>query len=480
MPALRAIRLLQSVESTDTSGAELETFLGDAGRLGEFKFLLSLRGQTKRIANNQVTLDAILLSPLAVNAMFTTASADNDAAADAMTSSATAMSTLAVDSGALTAIFGNTTSRGLFTASASYSANVLPVTTLLAGLSTATYTTKDLLFAASSAMTAIFSDVPASQSVAVDQDMLTRTAAQNVAVDAIAGNATILAVFTPSTMAMTTFAADNSAMVEFITQSEAMTAFSQSSVAMPIIAANATAWATYKTAADFAANLKDIIANIIGVTPSAYANVDAIIADATAMALVAASTPACEALASSSAAITTLASSANLGIILGSATAMGVFGTEANIGTFLAAGAYAGVFGSAAANSVIVASNTLMDVVATTSAITDYLAGFAVTAIPSNLNSPAGSAHAFGGFPDKWIMLSIRANNIGAITMTHTIAATPLAGTTYSNVVSSSGVVTATVVFGVSNPATWTASGIGITSASSPETTYVDMTGAVG
>jgi hypothetical protein len=245
---------------------------------------------------------------------------------------------------------------------------------------------------------------------------------------------------------------------------------------MVAISSNATAWTTFQTSAFFDTNLKDIIANIIGVTPSAYADVDAIIADASALTLVAASTPACEALASSSAAVTTLASSANLSIIMGSSTAMGVFGTAANIGTFLGvAAAIPVVFGSAIAKGVIVASNTLMDVVATTGAITDYLAGLATTAIPSNLNV-VNSNNVFGGFPDKFIILKIRANNIGAIAMTFTLAGSPLAGTEYGNEVSASGTVTATAVFGVNNPATWAASGIAATSAASPEVTYFDMT----
>lgn len=480
MPALRAIRLLQSVEAGTTLGAAFETYLQDNGRLGEFNWLLSLRGHTKRIANNQLVLDAILLSPKAINSVFTTASASNNTAAGAMVASPAAMTSLSGSSAALTAIFENTTSRNLFTASGTYGDNVLSITTLLASLDPAEFTTKDLLFDSAPAMTAIFSDTEAAQSVVVNQDMLTRTAAQTVAVETIGTDSAILALFAPSQLAMNSLAANSDAMVELITHSEAVVAFAQNAVAMKAISSASAAWTTFKSSSFFAANLKDVIANIIGVTAGDFANVNAIIADASAMATLAESTPACEALASSSSAITTLASSSNLSIITGSANAMGVFGTETILGSFLAVpAATSAVFGSALANGVIVASNTLMDVVATTSSITDYLAGFATTAIPSN-NNVVGSNNVFGGFPDKFITLSIRANNIGAIAMTHTLEGSPLAGTTYSNVVSSSGVVTTAVVVGLSAAHTWKASGIAATAAASPSVTYVDMTGAIG
>ncbi len=478
MPTLRAIRLLQSVEAGNTLGAELETFLQDDGRLGEIKFLLSMRGQTRRIANNPVTIAAFLLSPKAIDAVFTLATPNNNTASTAMVASPVAMAALSVDSSALDSIFGNVTSRNLFTASENYSENVLSVTTLLAGLSRTTYSTKTLLFAAPSAMAAVFSNLAAARSVVVDQDMLTRSAASSIAVETIATSPEILGVFAPSSMAMTTFAANNSAMQEFVVNDDPMEIFSQSPVAMAAISSNATAWTIFQGSHFFSSYLKDTIVNILGLTGS-YANVDAIIADAVAMASLAESTPACEALASNPVAIATLASSPNLSIIMGSTTAMGVFGTEANIAAFLAVpAAIPVVFGSAIANGIIVASTTLMNVVAGTPAITGYLSGFAVTHIPSNLNA-INANNVFGGFPDKFITLKIRANNIGAIAMTFTLAGSPLAGTG-SNVISASGTVTATAVFGLSNPATWKASGIAATAAASPEVTYIDMTGAIG
>jgi hypothetical protein len=242
------------------------------------------------------------------------------------------------------------------------------------------------------------------------------------------------------------------------------------------VAANTDAWNLYLAAPLFALNLKNIVANLAGLTPSDYVNVDALIASAPALTAIAASSAASQALSTSSDAIATLASSANLSIILGSATAMTYFGTEANIQAFLSVpAAVSVVFGSTVAKGIIVASDTLMDLIAATPTITSYLSGIAVTAIPSNLNV-VNSNNVFGGFPDKFIILSIRANNIGAIAMSFTLAGTPLAGTTYSNVVSASGTVTATAVLGLNDPATWKASGIAATAAASPEVTYVDMT----
>jgi hypothetical protein len=242
------------------------------------------------------------------------------------------------------------------------------------------------------------------------------------------------------------------------------------------VAANTDAWNLYLAAPLFSLNLKNIVANLAGLTASDYVSVNDLIASSAALTAIAANASASQALSTSSDAITTLASSANLSIILNSATAMTYFGTEAILQTFLAVpSAVSVVFGSSVAKGVIVASDVLMDLVAATPAITSYLAGIAVTAIPSNLNS-VGANNVFGGFPAKFITLSIRANNIGAIAMTFTLAGTPLAGTAYGNVVSASGTVTATAVLGLSNPATWKASGIAATAAASPEVTYVDMT----
>jgi hypothetical protein len=242
------------------------------------------------------------------------------------------------------------------------------------------------------------------------------------------------------------------------------------------ISANEDAWNLFLAGPLFDLNLKNIIANLAGLTPTDYVNVNSLIASSTALTAIAANAFASQALSTSSAAITTLASSPNLNLILDSATAMTYFGTETIIQSFLAVpGAVSVVFGSSVAKGIIVASDVLMDLIATTSTITDYLATISTTAIPSNLNA-VGTNNVFGGFPDKFIILSIRANNIGAIVMTFTLGGSPLAGTAYGNVVSASGTVTGTAVLGLSNPATWKASGIAATAAASPETTYVDMT----
>jgi hypothetical protein len=247
-------------------------------------------------------------------------------------------------------------------------------------------------------------------------------------------------------------------------------------VAVTAVAANEDAWNLYLASPLFDLNLKNIVANLAGLTPADYANVNALIASAPALTAIAANSAASQALSTNAAAITTLASSPNLSIILGSTTAMTYFGTETIIQTFLEVpAAVSVVFGSSVAKGIIVASDTLIDFIAATPAITSYLSGISTTAIPSNLNA-VGTNNTFGGFPDKFIILSIRANNIGAIVMTFTLAGSPLAGTTYGNVVSTSGTVTGTAILGLSNPATWKASGIAATAAASPETKYVDMT----
>lgn len=62
MPTLRARRLLNAVEAGTVSGAQLETYLADAGRLAEFSALINNRGQMKRIVAGPQTITSILAS----------------------------------------------------------------------------------------------------------------------------------------------------------------------------------------------------------------------------------------------------------------------------------------------------------------------------------------------------------------------------------------------------------------------------------
>lgn len=476
MPELRAIRLLNAIESGNVLGAELETYLSDDGRLAEFTVLLSQRSQAQRMANGQVTMDAIVLSLKAKNAIFVQATEGNSTAVEAVVKSAIAMNAVSNNVTSLEKVSDNPTSWSKFIASNYYESNIKDIVANYAGVDSSLYANITALIVDPTSFGDISVNARAMKAIVASLGTVDIMGGNSVAMSAVADNTVAIGIVASATDIMPTIASHTEAMNEIVSRSIATSLMSNNKGAIQAISKNSIAWSNYLGGTYFSSNLKNIVANIANLTPSDYANVDEIIASETALTAVSLNSQASQALASSSSAVLTLASSPNLSIILGSAIAMEFFGTESAITSFIGVtAAVPVVFTSAIAKSVIVASDALMNIIATTAAITDHLTTIATTALPTNLNS-VGSNNVFGGFPDKFIVLKIRANNIGAIAMTFTLAGSPIAGSTYGNVVSASGTVTATAVFGLTNPATWKASGIAATAAASPEVTYVDMT----
>tara|TARA_R110000851_G_scaffold131354_2_gene265208 strand:- start:2101 stop:3531 length:1431 start_codon:yes stop_codon:yes gene_type:complete len=476
MSEVRPYRLLNAVENGTVLGPELNTILGDAGRLAEWTVLYAQRGQAKRISNGATTMLAITNSLIATNAAFLQATATNDTIVVAVAKSAIAMAAVSDVSSVLQTVSGNPTAWGYFYGSDFYESHIKKIIAHLSGIDPSVYASTNLLITDPVSMGDISVSEQGMRALVNSLPSATIMAGSSVAMPLVAANSIAINLVAQQTNIMSAIAASTTAMSNIVSYSVAMNAMSINAGAIQAIGANAAAWTSFKSSAHFSNNLKEVIANLAGLIPSDYASIDAIIANEVALTAVAASAQASDALSTSSAATTTLASSPNLSIILGSAVSMTYYGTEANIQAFLTVpAAVPVVFGSSVAKAVIVASDTLMDFIAATSSITSYLGTIAATAIPSNLNA-VGTNNVFGGFPDKFIILSIRANNIGAIAMTFTLAGSPLAGTSYGNVISASGTVTASVALGLSNPATWKASGIAATAAASPETTYVDMT----
>jgi|TARA_R110000782_G_scaffold136429_2_gene228880 hypothetical protein len=476
MSEVRPYRLLNAVENGTVLGPELNTILGDAGRLAEWTVLYAQRGQAKRISNGATTMLAITNSLIATNAAFLQATVTNDTIVAAVAKSAIAMAAVSDVSSVLQTVSGNPTAWGYFYGSDFYESHIKKIIAHLSGIDPSVYASTNLLITDPVSMGDISVSEQGMRALVNSLPSATIMAGSSVAMPLVAANSIAINLVAQQTNIMPTIAASATAMGNIVSYSVAMNAMSINAGAIQAIGANAAAWTSFKSSAHFSTDLKDVVANLAGLIPSDYASIDAIIANEAALTAVAANAQASDALSTSSAATTTLASSPNLSIILGSATAMTYYGTEANIQAFLTVpAAVPVVFGSSVAKGIIVASDTLIDFIAATSSITSYLGTIATTAIPSNLNA-VGTNNVFGGFPDKFIILSIRANNIGAIPMDFTLAGSPLAGTTYSNIVSPSGTVTKTIALGLSNPATWKASGIAATAAASPETTYVDMT----
>jgi hypothetical protein len=247
-----------------------------------------------------------------------------------------------------------------------------------------------------------------------------------------------------------------------------------------LIAANSAAWTKYKASPYFTDNLVATICSLTGLAPVSYPTVTDFAASSAALTAIVGSAAATEALSTSSGILSEIITQGHIGIILGSSTAMTYFGTEAGLSTMLANSAtHSSIFGpasGAAARAAILQSTALVDQMAANSAIAAIIGATTVTAIPTNLRAGTTSTNEpFGGFPDKFIAIGLRANNIGAIAANYNFAGNPAAGTGATTTIGLKGTVTESVFFGFTT-GNWTVAGIAATAAVSPEVTYYDMT----
>jgi hypothetical protein len=294
----------------------------------------------------------------------------------------------------------------------------------------------------------------------------------------VAANTVAINKVTASGAAMAIIANSVTAMTEINSRSDAVIAVASSPAAISAVAADSYAWASFQASPFFAANLALVIANLIGVVPSSYPTLNSIIASASALTLVSGSVAAVEALASNAAAMAALAVSPNLGIILSSASAMAVIGPNVGAMTsFLnSSGAWDGLFASSVAKGFIVISTALVDVITGNSALRTYLAAISVTKTATGV--PDGNATAlqpFGGVPAKLITLTAKEAGIAATSNNYNFGGSVAAGSTALSTLSLTAVATAAHVAGYTDM-TWNLQGIGVTAATLPIISYVDMT----
>ena len=334
MSELRPLRLLNAVENGTVLGAELNTYLTDAGRLAEFTVLFSQRGQAKRIANGQTTMTAIVSSVIATNAAFVQATASNDTIVAAIVSSALAMSTVSDIPSVLEKVSDNPTSWGYFIGSIYYESHIKKIIAHLSGVDPSLYASTSLLITDPVSMGDISVSERGMKALVNSTPSATIMAGSSVAMALVSDNTVAIELVAKQTSIMPTIANNVEAMNEIVSRSVATGLMASNTGAIQAIGANPTAWTNYLSSTYFDANLKNIVANLAGLTSSDYVDVNAIIANTVAITAVAANAQASQALSTSSAATTTLASSPNLSIILGSTTAMTYFGTEASILAF--------------------------------------------------------------------------------------------------------------------------------------------------
>lgn len=485
MPTLRALRLLNAVEAGTVVGTQLQTYLNDTGRAAEFSSLLSSRGQSRRMAGSALTMTAIAASLNAANIVFKAATATTSAACQGVVASPIAMVAVSASIPSLNILAANPVSWGLFSTSSYYETNIKTIIANYAGVAPANYTTIDALIADSVSMAAIAAAPYAMSAVVASANTTTLMAASSaamalvasnaVAIDTVAKQTAIMGIIANSTLAMTEINSRGTATAKMAAQPGAITAISNS----------ATAWASYQAGPFFATNLPIVLANLIGVSTITYPSLSSIIADAAALTKVAANKAAVQAMASNTAAMDALAVSANIGIILGSSIAMGVIGPNtAAMTSFLnASGAWAGLFASSVAKGYIVASTALVNIVAANASLVTYLNTLAVknvtaTGIPDGNATALQPFNASPALPSKLLTLAAKEVGIAATYSNYNFGGSTMAGSQAGATLSLSGTGPGgqpTHIAGYIGM-TWNFQGIGVTAATLPIITYVDMT----
>ena len=479
MSSLRAIRLLNSVEAGITDSTGLQTILGDSGRLSEFSVLMSMRGQARRMASSPVTVDTFINCPIVIDAIFADTDLNNPVVAAAILKKQTAMVLVAADRNTLGIIMQNPTSAGLLKASQWFETYIKQiVTNLTPALVSTDYASLQDLVTDNAAMGVVFNYAGAVEVLI----------ASPTAMGFIAADLTIMANLVDSSVAVNLIAASSSTMTIMAGEPNAMASIAASSIAMPVIAASsiamgrvaasATAFSTFMGSPYFGASRKKAIASLVGLTAGDYADVNAMIDDVDALTAIVANAKAVTALSTDSAALSYLATSPNLGIVLNSTIAMAILGPNATaMGAFLGnPDAWASLFASTAVKGYITASTALVDIVAGNADLLTYLRTIAETPLRASTvpDGVSGTYQTFVGMPAKILTLSVKEAGIAATFSTFSLSGATFAGTAAQEDLYVSSQVPKVHVAAYAG-VLWDFKGAGVTAATQPIVTYVDM-----
>lgn len=157
----------------------------------------------------------------------------------------------------------------------------------LAGLSCSAYDDMSAVAASSTAMTAVASSQTAMTAIASSQTAMAAVASSQTAMAAVINNST--------------------ALNAVVSSSTAMAAIFRSSTALQVVQNNASAWAIFSNASS--AVMGKTVAELAGLNPSGYADMNAIASSSTAMAAVANNKTALTAVINNASALNTVVSS---------------------------------------------------------------------------------------------------------------------------------------------------------------------------
>jgi hypothetical protein len=481
MSTLRGLRLINSIENGTVLGTELNTILEDAGRLAEFTVILAQRGQTKRIANAQTSMDSIIGSLRASNAVFLQATSSNDTAVAAIVKSVIAMSTVSNSASTLTLISDNKVSWAYFADSTYYESNIKKVIANLSGINPDLYNNVSELILDPVSMGDISVSARGMKALVSSTTAVYVMASDSVPMALVAANTVAITLVAKQTNIMPIIASYPTAMYEVVSREIATSIMANNVGAIKAIAANETGWGIYLSGPYFSSYLKVILANLAGKNPIDYSSVNSLIDDASALTAISNNVSAVQALMASSSGMSYLAGSSNIGIILSSSLAMGLIGPNtAAMNSFLnASGAWDGLFSSSVAKGYIMASTALVDNISGNAALITYLKTISVTKSATGIpDGNATSQQPFPGLPIKVLTLDAKEVGIAATYSNYNFAGTPMSGSQAGATLSLSGTGTGGQPQHVAayTYMTWNFQGVGVTAATLPIITYVDMT----
>ena len=179
-----------------------------------------------------------------------------------------------------------------------------------AGLKPADYANMAAVAASQTAMTAIASSQTAMAAVINNSTALNAVVSSSTAMAAVANNKTALTAVINNASALNTVVSSSTAMTAIASSQTAMAAIFRSSTAMTAVQNNASAWAIFSNASS--AVMGKTVAELAGLNPSGYADMNAIASSSTAMTAVCSSALAFNAALKNSTARTQLAGSSYL------------------------------------------------------------------------------------------------------------------------------------------------------------------------
>jgi hypothetical protein len=331
MPMLRAVRLLQSVEAGITLGPALETLLADPGRVSDLSNLLGMREQVRRMANSDVTMTAIIASPIAIDTTFSLTNPDSKVAVEYMALSPTAMTSISGSLPTLNIIVANATAWDTYTASAYYASHVLEVMHLFAGIDEGPPLEHTTLIA--------FLDDGVAQAALVANPNTLRAAIKDpTTLAAISVHTNMLGDLMVDTPSLNIMVVDDPTMYVMVRSATALTAIGAVPAAKALIAATPSAikismagplWmAAITGSSTIEGNLRNVLVNGLDLSTD-LGTTDAAIDDATSAPIIAASTPAMQAINEVASATTSLLASPLLTTYLGNQATIDVLATNA-------------------------------------------------------------------------------------------------------------------------------------------------------